>query len=219
MELSLRDQLLITVTDKALIGGLLAFGAYLFSRSLEKFKATQALELEAFRASQALEMSRFAQEQSRKLEELKNRLLAETESRRNIRLALAEVSRRVATASHCICWTAWPAKYSPKDFTSAYLEKYDAEIHLLLSDIVAARVALAALSPSVHSQIGQFIDRLYDLDVRMGQAKAVFAEDRDRGILEIAKLHTASGRLDDDLLEAVTKVAFDGQAPCGNPDF
>jgi hypothetical protein len=209
MELQFQEQLIITIVDKAMIGGLLAFGAYLFSRSLEKFKGTQALELEAFRGTQALEMQRFTQEQGRKIEELKSRLVLEAESRRNVRLAMAEVCKRVAAASHSICWTAWPAKYTPKDFSAAHFDKYEAEIHVLLGDIVGARVVLASLSPSVHNQIGPFIDRLYDLDVKMGEAKSAFAQDRERGLLEVAKLHTASGKLDDDLLDAVAAITFD----------
>jgi hypothetical protein len=171
MGMSFQENLAITLIDKAVIGGLLALAAYFFNRALEKFRGTQSLELEAFRGTQALEMARFTQEQSRRIEEFKSRLLMDSESLRNVRLAVAEVSKRLATATHSICWATWPAKYTPKSFVHAHLDKYDGEIHLLLSDIVAARVVLAALSPSVHNQLSPLIDQLYGLDVEMGEPR------------------------------------------------
>ncbi len=208
MVLSFRDQLVITLIDKALIGGLLALAAYFFTRSLERFKGTQSLELEAFRGTQSLEMARFTQEQNRKIEEFKSRLIMDSESHRNVRLAVAEVSKRLAAATHSICWATWPAKDHPKSFESL-VDKYDGEIHLLFSDLVAARVVLAALSPAVHDQMSPLIDQLYGLDVNMGEAKCLFEEDHQRALVALAKLHTAARKLDDALLEAVTNLTFD----------
>ena len=113
MELNFTQQLELTLIDKAVIGGLLALAAYVFSRSLEAFKGTQSLELEAFRGTQSQEMARLAQEQNRKLEEFKDHLTVESESRRTVRLAIAEVAKRVAAATHAISWVTWPAKYAP----------------------------------------------------------------------------------------------------------
>jgi hypothetical protein len=122
---------------------------YVFNRSLEAFKTTQTRSLEEFRATQSVHLETFKLEQNRKIEEFKSQLATETEARRNIRLAVAEVAKRVA-AAHSIAWTTWQARYSPNDFAGKNLDKYDEEIHLLLSDIVGARVVLAALSPTVH---------------------------------------------------------------------
>jgi hypothetical protein len=91
-------------------------------------------------------------------------------------------------------------------FASKHFDKYDAEIHLLLSDIVGARVVLAALSPRVHEQLSHLIDRLYGLDVGMGEAKSLFAQDKARALVALAEIHKASRSLDDQLLEAVKKL-------------
>ncbi len=197
MELSFQQQLEITLIDKAVIGGLLALAAYVFSRSLETFKGTQSLELEAFKGAQSQEMANFAQEQNRKLEEFKGRLTEESESRRSVRMAIAEVAKSVAAATHAISWVTWPAKYASKTFTLTHLDKYDREIHALLGQIVSARVVLAALSPTMHDRLGPLIDKLYDLDVRMGEAKRVFGEEPERGLTALSALHKASGDLDD----------------------
>jgi len=206
MELTFTQQLEITLIDKAVIGGLLALAAYVFSRSLEAFKGTQSLELEAFRGTQSQEMARFTQAQNQNLEKFKNQLVAESESRRSVRQAVAEVAKFVAAATHSISWVTWPAKYAPKTFSLAHLDKYDLEIHSRLGDIVGARVVLAALSPAMHARLSPLIDELYDLDVQMGDAKRIFEEDRGRGLMALARLHVASGELDDQLLEKVTQM-------------
>ena len=66
-------------------------------------------------------------------------------------------------------------------FALTHLDKYDLEIHSLLGEIVGARVVLAALSPGMHDLLSPLIDRLYDLDVHMGEAKRTFEEDRAKG--------------------------------------
>ena len=118
-----------------------------------------------------------------------------------------------AAATHSICWTTWPAKYDPKRFTYSLLEKYDAEIHLLLTNIVGARAVLAALSPSVHGQLSPLLARLYDIDVRMGEAKALFGEDMKGGLAALTKIHAASVELDDQLLKEITRLNFDSRPP------
>jgi hypothetical protein len=198
MELSFKQQLELTLIDKAVIGGLLALAGYVFNRSLELFKKAQSIQLEAFKL-----------EQNRKIEEFKSQLATELESRRNVRLAVAELAKRIAAAAHSIAWTTWPAWYCPDSFTSAHLDKYDTEIHVLLSDIVGARVILAALSPRVHGQLSHLTDRLYGLDVDMGEAKALFGQNKPQALVKLANLHEAAGRLDDQLLEVVTKLEID----------
>jgi hypothetical protein len=206
MALSFGQQLELTLIDKCVIGGLLTLAAYVFSKALEAFKGTQSLELEAFRGNQSQELASFTQEQNRKLEEFKNQLTAESESRRNVRLAVAEVARRVAAATHSICWVTWSAKYAPKSFTLANLNKYNGEIHLLLSEIVGARVVLAALSPAMHGRLTPLIDELYNTDVEMGEAERLFREDPEKGLAALATLHAASGKLDAELLAAVAEM-------------
>lgn len=209
MELNFQQQLELTLIDKAVIGGLLVLAGYVFNRSLEAFKTTQTRSLEEFRATQSVHLETFKLEQNRRIEEFKSQLATETEARRNIRLAVAEVAKRVAAAAHSIAWTTWPARYSPNDFAAKNLNKYDEEIHLLLSDIVGARVVLAALSPTVHGQLSQLIDRLYGLDVDMGEVKSLLAQDRSRGLAALSQIHEASGKLDDQLLDAVTKLKIE----------
>jgi hypothetical protein len=130
-----------------------------------------------------------------------------------VRSIEASYDKLNAAATHSICWTTWPTKYDPKRFAYSQLEKYDAEIHLLLTNIVGARVVLAALSPSVHGQLSPLLARLYDIDVRMGEAKALFGEDMKGGLAALTKIHAASVELDDQLLKEITRLNFDSRPP------
>ena len=62
-------------------------------------------------------------------------------------------------------------------------------MYLLLSELVGARVGLAALDKQTHDELAQFIDRLYNLDVAVGEAKALYLTDREAGRGALAKLH------------------------------
>ena len=44
--MTFKEQLVITILDKAVISIMLAIGAYLFNRSLERFKSEQSLSNE-----------------------------------------------------------------------------------------------------------------------------------------------------------------------------
>jgi len=115
-------QLILTVIDKAVIGGLLALAAYASSRLLEAFKADQSRELEASKLTQSEKLESFKAEENRKLEAFKSILVSEGEANRNLRLAVAEVAKRVAAGIHTICWVAWIAKFSPQEFRAEHFD-------------------------------------------------------------------------------------------------
>lgn len=49
MELNFHDQLLLTLVDKTLIGGLIGLGGFWLNRYLEAFKSRQELEKERWK--------------------------------------------------------------------------------------------------------------------------------------------------------------------------
>ena len=79
-------------------------------------------------------------------------------------------------------------------------------MYLLLSELVGARVGLAALDKQTHDELAQFIDRLYNLDVAVGEAKALYLTDREAGRGALAKLHQKTSVFDDRLLEGVATL-------------
>jgi hypothetical protein len=198
LPLTFPEQILITVLDKALIGGLIAFGGYWFSRSLDKLRAEQALDLEGFKRDQTLRIEKF-----------KNDMQLTNESSRTIRVALSELSKCIAAATHSICWATWPAKNTPDGFDAQYIVKYDAEIHAILKDITGARVVLASLSPSVHGQVSDLVDELIRLDVDMGKAAKRFRGEREAGLEALSELHGKALSIDHRLLKLVTGLRIE----------
>src|SRR6185295_17682634 len=152
-DMTFKQQLALTLIDKAVIGGFLALAAYGFNRLLVAFQVMQAKELESFKFSQSEKLESFKLDQNRKLESFKYALETEGESSRNLRLSIAEVAKKLAAGIHSICWLCWTAKYSPEELQPEHLQSYNKEIHLLLSELVGARVVLAALHEPTHTEL------------------------------------------------------------------
>lgn len=111
--LTFAQQLTLTLIDKAVVGGLLVFAAFGFNKLLEAFKSQQTRQLEIFKAEQARQLETFKSERLHLLEAFRNQLSRRDEAARNLRIAVAEVAKKLAAASHSICWLCWIAKYSP----------------------------------------------------------------------------------------------------------
>lgn len=190
------EQLTITVIDKLVIGLMLAFTVFAFNRFLEVFKSERSLELEGFRA-----------EQARRLEAFRGELSSSLENARNVRAAIGEVARRLAAAAHSILWLAWIARDTPKDLRLEHFQTYDKEMHELLSQIVGARVVLAAIDARIHEKIAPFADELYELDVAVSRAKSLFQTDPAEGVAALAAVHQATMEFDDNLIDAVGKIS------------
>jgi hypothetical protein len=204
--LTFAQQLILTLIDKAVIGGLLVFSAFGFNKLLEAFKSQQTRQLEIFKAEQAQQLETFKSERSHLLEAFRNQLSRRDEAARNVRVAVAEVAKGLAAGSHAICWLCWMAKYSPKEMTSEQLRSYEKEINTILSELVGSRVILAALDEKIHSSLSPLVKKLYSLDVQVGEATVLYASSPEEGLKALAKLHRVSLEFDDELLEAVTNL-------------
>ena len=179
---------------------------------MEVFKSDQARQLEQFKAQQAGQLETAKAESAKVIELLKNQLSRESVALEKLSEAVAEVARRLAAGRHSICWLCWIAKYCPKDLTADHLTAYDKEMNEIWSQLVRARVVLAALSAPVHTQLSPLIQKLYDLDVKVGDAKALYSESNERGIKALGSLHQATQIFDDELLNTVTSLSQFGSA-------
>lgn len=90
--------------------------------------------------------------------------------------------------------------------TSDQLQGYEKEMNTLLSELVGSRVILAALDENIHSTLSPLVEKLYALDVQVGEAKALYVSSPNQGLEALAKLHSASLKFDDELLETVTNL-------------
>ena len=205
-QLTFNQQVVLTLIDKVVIGGLFLLAAYALNKLLETFKSDQAEQLEAFKGGLARQLEDFKSERAQLLEVLKSQLAAKDEAARNLRQAVAEMTKRIAAGIHSMCWLCWVAKYSPEECDEVRLESYDREMHLILSDLVGTRVVVAALDDSIHTSLSPLAGKLYELDVTIGKAKALYANSREKGIKALAELHDETLRFDKELLKAVTTL-------------
>lgn len=191
--MSFKDQLTLTIIDKAIIGTFLAFTAFLFNKILEAFRLNQAKELEVFK---------FAQVQQ--LETFKNQLVNKDDAAKSIRLAVADLSRKIASGIHSISWLTWSAKYNPQHFSLINLDEYDKEMHILLGDLVAAHVVLGALDSYKQKALTVIVDKFYELDANIGLAKARYLASPQDGIQLLSNLHGAPTSLAKELFSIVS---------------
>jgi len=189
------EQLINALIDKAVIGVLLVLATYKFNKLLEAFKFEQTHQLETFKS-----------ERAEWLETFKNQMAKKNEEAKNIRLAVADVAKKIAAGIHSIAWLCWAAKHTPNEVTEKNLRAYDEEIHLILSELVGSRVILAALDNNTHSVLSPLMDKLYQLDVQVGDAKALYATSTKEGLDALGRLHGASLQFDKELLKAVTNL-------------
>ena len=189
------QQLLLTLIDKAVIGGLLLFAAFIFNRLLEAFKSNQARQMELFKTGQL-----------QQLETFKNQLAIKEDASRNVRQAVADFAKKIACGIHSICWLCWAAKNSPKEINDENLNNYDKEMHLLLNELVASRVYLAALNNDMQTTLSPIVDKLYKLDSEVGLAKARYFNSREEGLEALSKIHEPAMDLDDELIITVTNM-------------
>jgi histidinol-phosphate/aromatic aminotransferase/cobyric acid decarboxylase-like protein len=99
------------------------------------------------------------------------------------------------------------AKYHPDALEAKAMDAYEIEMNGILGKMVGARVALAALSPSVHAALSDKIEEFYDLDRAAGNASKRFTRSAEEGRKAWAKLYEESERFDDEFLALVVRLA------------
>jgi hypothetical protein len=218
-----KHPLLLVIADKLVFALVVGGATFALNRALERFKAARTkdiglqlaeynnqrtLALETFKIEQAHKIEALRSDLAQKLELFKGDLAQRQEAGRSVRGAIAELVKRLASAGHSICWLCWVAKYTPVDLNSDQFQAYDKEMHLLLSEIMAARAVVAALHQPSHDALSELTEQIYDLDARVGEAKSKYSEadQRSAALKLLADLHGEADQFDDDLLKAVAAL-------------
>jgi hypothetical protein len=158
MPLSFSDQVWLALIDKLLIGIVLAIAGYAFSRMLESFKS----------------------EQARALDELRNDLTLKLEKQREQRVAIGDFVKKISVGYQAMEWFTWTAKNNPNAFSSqTEIDTYNDEMRKVFPEIVAARVALAAVDVEHEVAIKEISDTLFDLDVELAKRIAKYKDAQD----------------------------------------
>jgi hypothetical protein len=158
MPLSFDEQLTITLIDKGLIGILLAVTGYAFSRMLEGFRS----------------------EQARALDLLRNDLTLKLEKQREQRVAIGDFVKKISVGYQAMEWFTWTAKNNPNAFSSeTEIDTYNTEMKKVFPEIVAARVALAAVDIEHEGVIEEISRKLYSLDEELAKRIAKYKDAQD----------------------------------------
>jgi len=135
---------------------------------------------------------------------------------RDARLALAELTKKLAVGVHAIAWLTWKAKYEPDKLSENDLSAYDTTMQSLFPDIVGSRIALAALTKETHNLISPLIEQLYDFDVRIAKAAALYRESASAGVRALVEYHDKCLQFDRLLLDEVIKIGIPEMMTQGN---
>jgi hypothetical protein len=84
--------------------------------------------------------------------------------RLDIRLAAADLAKQMAKAAHSMTSLTWIARNDPGHFARGLVEKYDRRLDSLYSEMAAALVVLAALSPEFFRHMQPLAESVYKLD-------------------------------------------------------
>lgn len=134
----------------------------------------------------------FARQLFESTESLKRQFAQADAAQLRVITAVADLAKLLGSGAHAISWVTWFAAHSPHELSDARLTSYETEMHATLSQIVGARVLLAAFSADTHRLLSDLIEDLYAMDVEVGHAKALLATDRQAGLAALAGLSPRS---------------------------
>lgn len=134
----------------------------------------------------------FARELFKSTESLRRQFAQEDAAHLRVITAVADLGKLLGAGAHAISWVTWFAVHSPHELTDIRLAGYEREMHKTLSQIVGARVLLAALNADLHASLAILIEDLYALDVDVGKAKALLSGNRQACIDALAAISPRS---------------------------
>jgi hypothetical protein len=190
-DMTFRQQLTITLIDKAIIGIILVIVGFTFNRMLESFKAQQMTLIET----------------------LKSQETRKNEIARERRAAIAEFAMKLSVGFHIMAWLTWKAKHEPTGFSKKDITTYDAEMRALFPQIVGTRVVVAAVASDSHTQLGQLARTLYSLDEEVAKVCVRYkgaqegSKDADDAREAIAELYTRIIDQDKSFIQEVAAIA------------
>lgn len=123
--------------------------------------------------------------------------------------ALAELSKHLASCIHSISWLCWSVQHSPAAIRGN-IKTYNAEMHKQLSDLMAARVALAVKDADRYNILASFMAKVLALDWKVGKVVAgclsLHPLQEAAAQKELINCHNEAVELDKELLKIVSEM-------------
>lgn len=130
-------------------------------------------------------------------------LVARADERiRSERQALLDLVKLIATGTQAISWLAWSVAEQPQELALLEADKYDACMRELLPRVVEAHVAAAGLSKS-YERTDPLVQRLYELDRKIGDALVGYKRGDPHAVAEIAESRVDANSFLDQTVRAV----------------
>lgn len=147
MSLPFREQLTLTLIEKAVIGLLLLIGGFWLNSMLDRFRA----------------------QQTESIEQLKSQLVRELDVDRERRAAMADFAKTMSTGYQEMMWLTWIAKENPSEFSEPDLNAYDEKMRAYYPQLAAAQVVAVAVAPSKSTEIRAAVNEMTTLESSLTQ--------------------------------------------------
>ena len=123
------------------------------------------------------------------------------EMAKEARVAALELAKKSAAGLQKIIWLTWIARYEPDSLNEKEIADYDQEMKVILLDIVAAEVTVAALDRKAYQKLRSSSGDVLGIDHRMSKDIDSFKKEKtDQGRLLLA------GEIGEFYLEAIGKM-------------
>lgn len=108
---------------------------------------------------------------NRNLEAFRSKQERRLDASKNVRQAMAELAKHLASCIHSITWLCWSVQHSPAAIRGN-IKSYNAEMHKQLSDLMAARVVLAAQDNEKYNLLAPVMAKMITLDSKVAKVVA-----------------------------------------------
>ncbi len=129
-----------------------------------------------------------------------------SEDEKQKRLAVADLARALSRAIQAMSWFTWQAQHRPERVTPAQVDQYDAEMKVLLPDVMSAVSIVAALTERTFRAFDPLVTKAFELDGAIGVATSDVRGDPQRTAANIAPLLTSVNALFDEFRETLALV-------------
>lgn len=123
--------------------------------------------------------------------------------------ALPELAKHLAACIHSISWLCWSVQHSPAAIRGN-IKTYNSEMHKQLSDLMAARVLLAAQDDVQYNTLVPLMSKVLALDWKVGKVVAgclsLHPLQEAAAQKELINCHVEAVELDKELLKMVSEM-------------
>jgi hypothetical protein len=148
---------------------------------------------------------------NRNLEAFRSKQERRLDASKNVRQAMADLAKHLASCIHSITWLCWSVQHSPAAIRGN-IKAYNTEMHKQLSDLMAARVILAAQDNEKYNVLAPLMTRMFALDSKVAKVVAgclsLHPLQEAAAQKELLNCHVEAVEMDKELLKTVSGMLY-----------